>query len=117
MATREEFLDQAWNQVINSPMHEHWIDNIIGASEKDPSAPFADLGPALKRLLALGASRRDMSLLSRFASYEAVFQILYMLSDPGIDDNHVEMMHESLLAADPSGMEGRPGSAPTRDGG
>jgi hypothetical protein len=117
MATREEFLYQAWSQIINSPLNEHWIDNITRASEKDPSAPLADLGPALKRLLALGASRRDMSLISRFASYEAVLGVLYMLSDPGIDDNDVEMMHESLLAADPSGMEARPGSAPTKDGG
>jgi hypothetical protein len=114
MATREEFLDQAWNEIINSPMQEHWIDNSIRAAEKDASAPFADLGQALKRLLALGASRRDLSLISRFASYEAVFGILYMLSDPGVDDNDVEMMHESLLTADPSGMEGRPGSAPTK---
>jgi hypothetical protein len=117
MATREEFLEQAWNQIINRSMLEHWIDNVIRASETDPDAPFADVGAALKRLLALGASRRDLSLISRFASYEAVFGILYMLSDPGIDDKDLEMMHESVLGADPSGMEGRSGSAPTKDGG
>jgi hypothetical protein len=41
----------------------------------------------------------------------AVFQTLYALDDPGVDDDNVFMLHESLLTADPSGMEGRPGSA------
>lgn len=114
MATREDFLKQAWAEIINSPMQEYWIDNVIRESEKHPDAPFADLGPALKRLIAQGVSRRDLSLISRFASYEAVFQTLYMLGDPGVDDNDVEMMHESLLGADPTGKEGGPGSAPQK---
>ncbi len=111
MATQEEFLDLVW-QDINGSMQEHWIENVIRASENHPNAPFADLGPALKRLLSLGASKRDLSLLARHASYEQAFSLLYHLSDPGIDDNEIEMLHESLLAADPSGLEGRPGSAP-----
>jgi hypothetical protein len=114
MATREEFLKEMWHGIINPAMQEHWIDNIIRESEKDPNAPFADLGPALKRLLAAGADRRDLSLIARHAAYEAVFGTLYALSDPGVDDNNVEMMHESLLTADPSGKEGRPGSAPQK---
>jgi len=48
-------------------------------------------------------------LLKRFAAYEAAFGLLYMLEDPGVED--ATMLHESLLAADPSGKEGRPGSA------
>ncbi len=35
-----------------------------------------------------------------------------MLNDPGVDENDIEGMHESLLMADHSGLEGRPGSAP-----
>jgi len=114
MATREQFLKEMWDGLINPAMQEHWIDNTIRGSEKQPDAPFADLGPALKRLLAAGADRRDLSLIARQAAYEAVFGALYALSDPGIDDNHLEMMHESLLSADPSGQEGRPGSAPVK---
>jgi hypothetical protein len=35
-----------------------------------------------------------------------------MLDDPGVDgDGHV-VMYEDLLGADPSGKDGRPGSAP-----
>ena len=75
----------------------------------DPNSPFAGVSPALRRLIELGADRRDLSLISRFASHEAAFEVLFMLDDPGVDDND-SMMHESLLGADPSGLEGRPGS-------
>jgi len=111
LATREEFLKLVWED-INLAMQEHWIENVIRASEKDPNAPFADLGPALKRLLAVGASRTDLCLLVRHAGYEEAFTVLSLLSDPGVDDNDVEMLHELLLSADPSGKDGRPGSAP-----
>ena len=114
MATRNEFLKMAWDEIINSSMQEHWIDNSIRTSERQPNAPFADIGPILNRLLALGATRQELSLLSRAAAYEAVFGTLYALGDPGIDDGEVEMLHESLLSADPSGKEGGPGSAPQK---
>ncbi len=112
MATREKFLALTWKDVINAPMSGAWIDNIVASSQSQPDAPFADLGPALKRLLKCGADRRDLSLIARHAAYEAVFQILYMLDDPGVDNDDNKMMHESLLGADPSGREGRPGSEP-----
>lgn len=113
MATREEFLQSIWTD-INGAMAEHWIDNSIREFQKSPTAPFADTGDALQRLLALGASRRDLALIYRQASYDSAFGLLYSLSDPGVDDNDVEMLHESLLSADPSGMDGRPGSAPLK---
>ena len=113
MATREQILKHLWND-INLVMHERWIDNCMAATKRDPKAPFGDVGLALERLLELGASRRDLSLIARFAAYEAVFSTLYTFSDPGVDDNDVEMLHESLLGADPSGKEGRLGSAPEK---
>jgi hypothetical protein len=112
MASREEFLAQVWGEIINASMSGQWIDNTIAAAECRPDDPFADAGPVLKRLLAVGVDRRDLSLLVRQASYDAVFQLLYMLDDPGVDDDDNKMMHEELLGADPSGLEGRPGSAP-----
>jgi hypothetical protein len=115
MATREEFLAQLWRDVINAPMRGHWIGNAVRGAERRPDAPFADLGPAAQRLLALGAEPHDLSLIARWASYDAVFQVLYMLDDPGVDDDDNKMMHEELLRADPSGLEGRPGSAPRGD--
>ncbi len=98
--TQKEFLREVWGQIINSPMLELWIDNVIATAKRHPDAPFADLGAALERMLEKGVSRRDMSLIMRFASYDAVFGLLYMLDDPGVDD--MIGLHESLLTADPS---------------
>jgi WD40 repeat protein len=111
LATQAEFLALVWEN-INRAMQEHWIEGTIRESEKNPNAPFADVGPALKRLLALGASRQDLSLVVRLSNYEQAFTLLYKLSDPGIDDDEIDGLHESLLTADPSGLDGRPGSAP-----
>jgi hypothetical protein len=97
MTTRHEFLTQLWRDTINSPMQEHWIENVLSRAKQLPNGAFADLGPALQRLLQLGASRRDLSLLCRFMSYEAVFNTLYMLGDPGVEGKDIEMLHESLL--------------------
>lgn len=112
MPTRQEFLRLVWEKVINRGMGGRWIDYAIDESQRHPNAPFADAGVALRRLLATGADRRDICLATRLAVYEAVFSLLYMLDDPGVDDGQVFMLHESLLGADPSGKEGRPGSAP-----
>jgi hypothetical protein len=112
MASRAAFLEQVWNQVINACMTARWIDAAVAHSRRRPDAPFADVGPALERLLAAGATREDICLVARHASYEAAFQVLYMLDDPGVDGDDNKMMHEELLGADPSGREGRRGSAP-----
>ena len=112
MASRDEFLKLIWDDIINPNMSENWIERTIKDAEKDHNEPFADSGVALENLLSLGASKKDICLLSRNAAYEAIFSLLYMLGDPGIEDNDIEMLHESLLGADPSGKEGRPGSAP-----
>jgi hypothetical protein len=112
MPSRETFLRLVWDEIINVPLTSAWIENTIAAAMKDANAPFADAGPALERLLAKGADRRDLCLVARAEIYEAVFSLLYMLDDPGVDDANVFMLQESLLGADPSGKEGRPGSAP-----
>ncbi|WP_312232039.1 hypothetical protein [Pseudomonas sp.] len=113
--TREEFLNLLWRETINSAMQEDWIDNSINASRKDSNGPFGDIGPALERLLSLGASKRDLSLIYRMASYEAVFETLYKINDPGINPNEAAMLFEDLLMSDPSGLEAGPGSAPEKN--
>ncbi len=113
MTPREQFLKQLWFD-INAAMEEHWIDGYIKLAEQRPDAPFADSGAALQRLLALGADRRDLALLRREASYEAAFGTLYLIEESGIEPVEVRGLHTSVLSADPSGREGRPGSAPRK---
>ena len=111
MATRAGLLRHLWDIVINAPMRPEAFKNTVQNCERRPSDSFADTGPAITRILAAGVSPRDLSLVCRYAAYEAVFSTLYSLDDPGVEDGDVFMLHEGLLTADPSGMEGRPGSA------
>jgi hypothetical protein len=112
MATREDFLRHLWTDLINPVFRDTALDNIIGTCKRNPAGPFGDIGPAIERMLAAGIARRDLSLVLRFTAYEAVFGTLYALSEPGLDqDEDAGTLYEELLMADPSGMEGRPGSA------
>lgn len=112
MATREKLLEHLWKEVINAVLRDEALDNIVKNCRRDPDGPFGDTGAAIERLLAAGASRRDLRLVLRGAAYEAVFGTLYALGDPGLEgDDDAGTLYEELLTADPSGMEGRPGSA------
>ena len=112
MTTRQEFLEHLWKEVINLYLRDAELDGIVSNDNRHPERPFGDTGAAIERMLAAGVSRRDLSLVLRFAAYNAVFDTLNSLSDPGVDDDSdVGGLYEELLMADPSGMEGRPGSA------
>lgn len=111
MGTRAELLRYLWDEVINVNLRPESLGNVIRACRRDADGPFGDTGPAIERLLGARASAADLYLVLRATAYEAVFGTLYALGDPGVDDNNVFMLHEGLLTADPSGMEGRPGSA------
>jgi len=117
LPSSDEFLGLLWSDLINSSMCETWIDATIASGKRDPNGPFGDMGPVLERLLATGASRRDLSLLSRMSSYEAVFGTLSLLADPGVDVADPLELIEGLLGADPSGLEAGPGSAPSAENG
>src|SRR5688572_23704915 len=111
VASRTELLTHLWRETINANLNVRSLEHMIAGSKLHPDAPFADTGPAIERLLALGASPEDICLVRREAAYDAVFATLYALDDPGVDNRDVFMLHESLLTADPTGLEGRPGSA------
>ena len=111
MNTRAELLKRLWQQVINVNLDANSLGAVITRSKTKPNAPFADTGPALERVLAAGADPKDICLIRRQAAYAATFATLYALDDPGVEDDNVFMLFEELLMADPSGMEGRPGSA------
>jgi hypothetical protein len=109
--TRQELLIHLWRHVINIHLDPASLRTEIEHSKARPDDPFADTGEALERLIAAGADPRDICLVRRAAAYGATFATLYALGDPGVDDDNVLMLFEELLTSDPSGMDGRPGSA------
>jgi hypothetical protein len=112
MTTKEELLEQLWDR-INIYVVQDDLDEIVERSKRLPDEPFADAGAAIERILAAGAQRRDVCLLLRYAAYRGVFDTLYVIDPEGaeVDCKDLIDLHEWLLSADPSGMEGRPGSA------
>jgi hypothetical protein len=112
MTARQELLTRLWQDVININLRAASLDNIIANCKRDPAGPFGDTGAAIERMLAAGASRRDLGLVLRGTAYEAVFGTLYALGELGFDPgNDVSALYEELLMAEPSGTCGRPGSA------
>jgi hypothetical protein len=114
MATREEFLDHLWREVINALSRDRGLDNVIAHCRRFPDGPFSDVGPAIERMLAAGVSRQDLCLVMRSTAYEAVFGTLYALSDPGVDDDvDASALYEELGLADPGDTEGSSDKAAT----
>ena len=125
------FLRQAWKYVYGEN-DDSWIDRQIAHFHRRPDEPYAGVGRALERLLALGADRRDLVDLVRGTQAEALFSFSYLLSDPNLLDDEVEevremgwalveadqegnptgrgigLLHESMLEMDPTGREMRP---------
>ena len=76
-------------------------------------SPFADVGRAMKSMRAQGVADSDIVAIGRGASYDAVFDVLYKLGDPGVEDD--ESLFDDLLMTDPSGRDGSPPPEDTTD--
>ncbi len=114
MSSGGMLLDKLWEELINADLSKAALKQIIKHGESDPEAPFADVGPAVERMLEAGVDARDICRLMRFQRYEAVFQLLYTIDEMGLAGDELGGMYESLLSADPSGKDARPGSWPVR---
>ena len=99
MATREELVEHLWQEIINPPADPSTLDNIVANCKRDPEGIFSGVGPAIERALAAGVSPADLCLINRSATYEAVFGTLYAIGDPGVDNNDVFGLYESLLTS------------------
>ena len=98
------FLKQAWAAVVDST-DDSWIDRVIANHDRWPQRADYELGATLKRLLACGASRRDLAQLVRAQQVEVLFAMCYLLSDPAIEDPALADVAWCLVETD---EEGRP---------
>jgi hypothetical protein len=121
------FLRQAWRAVV-SEGDSGWIAGAIASAEARPSDPYAGVGHALRSLRARGATNEELTDLVRGMQAELLFQICYLLEDPGdlepdVEDvtwslvetdeegnvlDDIRGLHESVLEMDPTGREMRP---------
>lgn len=124
------FLRQAWKNIL-AEGDTSWIDPLIQESERRPRGPGAGAGPALKRMLAAGASREDIAEVVRVLQWQVLAGLAYQLADPAVVEypsdelpqvswtlfevdedgqplHPIGGLHESVLDTDPSGREMRP---------
>jgi hypothetical protein len=122
------FLRQAWRRII-AESDTAWIDRQIANADSYPSGPYAGVGAALKRALAKGVSRQDLTDIARGVQGQLLFGVCYLLDDPSftepelrdfawglfeVDENdnpiapRIGALHESVLGTDPTGREMRP---------
>ena len=99
MATREELVEHLWQEIINPLADPSTLGSIVANCERDPEGVLATVGPAIERVLAAGVSPEDLCLISRAAAYEAVFGTLYAIGDPGVDNNDVFGLYDSLVTS------------------
>jgi hypothetical protein len=121
------FLRQAWSHVLHEDAAS-WVDYHIQEAEKNPTAPFSGMGAALKRAIAAGVEREDLTQIARGVQAELLSQVCYMLDDNGLTEPELKgvgwglfetdedgnpgapiySLHESVLDVDPTGREMRP---------
>ena len=126
---RVSFLKAAWIGVV-SEENDSWIDRCLADYTRDPEGVGSGAGRALQRLLALGASRMDLTDLVRSMQFETLFEVCSVVDNCGDVYNdplspkahwHLRLgeecppkhedvggLHESVLETDPTGREMKP---------
>jgi hypothetical protein len=127
LGARYLFLRQAWRSIV-ADGDIACIASHMAAAAREPNAPYAGVGSALKRLKDAGATDRDLTDLVRGKQAELLFSLCYLLEDPNIEEPEgqdvlwalvqvteageivgpISGLHESVLETDPTGREMRP---------
>ena len=96
------FLKQVWDRLI-SEQDSEWIEQAVARSKKNPTAPYAGLGKALERVLALGATSEDLTEIARCLQAQALFDVCYLVDGPAHSLDGVEHIDWSLFRTDEKG--------------
>lgn len=121
------FLKGAWQRIVPDD-DTTWIDNVLQNVPAESNDPYAGAAHSMRRILDAGISKSDIAQLVRAVHAEFLFDLCYMMDDPGsvegndeyVDWSFVELdadgnacrpingLHESVLETDPTGREVRP---------
>ncbi len=107
MANQEDCLDKVWIKVINLDPKGSWIEQCLEETGGTTEGPFAQVAPALRRVLARKPSRLDLGRVARFERYEAVYKTLDALDHPGLTKGKIKGLHRQLEASARSGRKAR----------
>lgn len=110
-AKEQAFINALWD-IIGNPGDEVVPEPARPGAQTSPE-PFGDVPIAVRRVLQSGASASDLSAISFWSRFDSIATTLRVIENSNVETfEDVLGLHESLLGADPSGREGRPGSWP-----
>jgi hypothetical protein len=137
---RAILLRRVWREAIDAWVTTPgWVETSVADATTDPDGMFADAGLAMRRMLDLGVDAADIGRLARAVAYGAAYAVVQTIDDghdpvvaaPGAPDapswalietrgdrltgRALGALHQDLLAADPTGREGRPAGEPQED--
>lgn len=98
------FLRQAWKLVV-AANDTCWIERELQADATEPGGAIVS---ALRRLLANEASATDLTTVVRVMQWQLLFELCYLLDDPGDLEPEVEDMAWSLFQIDDAGRPLKP---------
>jgi hypothetical protein len=121
---RYAFLKGAWDRIASDD-DLSWIDNVIANVPPESSDPYSGAAHSMRRMIQAGVSKSDIAQLVRSTQAEFLFDLCYMMDDPGavsgnqdyvnwafveLDDDdkparQINGLHESVLETDPTGRE------------
>jgi hypothetical protein len=100
------FLRQAWRRII--PHRDNsWIEDQIAVAKHDPGGPGSGIGPALNRVLAHGVEPSDLSEIVRAMQSGLLFDICYLIDDPGDVEPEVHDVNWALFEVNEANKPGR----------
>ena len=118
------FLKGAWDRIVSDD-DTSWIDNVISNIPPDSTDPYSGAAHSIRRMLEAGITKSDIAQLVRSTQAEFLFDLCYMMDDPGAVDGNDDLvnwsfveldadenpgraingLHESVLETDPTGRE------------
>jgi len=99
---RYMFLKQAWDSVAQED-DTKWIEDAVARSDKHPEEPYAGLGLVLRKLLAAGIARDDITELARCLQAGMLFRLTYLLDGRAYQVKGLEHINWSLVRTDEEG--------------
>lgn len=101
MAKGDDYIEQLWVEVVDVPAKKKWVDQCLGNKTTKADGPFKGVEPALKRLIAQGASRDDLEMIGAYIRSDACFNVLVALDDPGLGKGRIAGLHKDFLKSKP----------------
>jgi hypothetical protein len=101
MAKGDDFLERIWHEVVNVNSKGQGTAEDFDFLEQLSQGPLKDGSHALRRLLEQGVVRDDLEKLAAFVRFEACFEVLAALDDPGLGKGRIAGICKDFLRGSP----------------